>query len=331
MKKIFVTGADGFIGSHLVEKLVLKGYKVKALSIYNSFNNWGWLEDLPSHILREIEVVTGDIRDEDLVKKFTKDVDKIFHLAALIGIPYSYIAPRSYFDTNVIGTLNILNASSKRQIEVIHTSTSEVYGTPQNIPIKETHRLFAQSPYAASKISADQLAISYFNSFNLPVCIIRPFNTFGPRQSLRAIIPTIISQMLNDKIKKIKLGNTHTTRDFSYITDTVDGFLKTFNKDKIFGEVINLGTGKEISINNIAKMIGELTRQNKKIIYEDKRVRVKKSEITRLCSSNSKAKKLLKWRPKYKSLSELKIAIKKTIDWYKQNKNQFKKSNIYNL
>jgi len=331
MKKIFVTGADGFIGSHLVEKLVLKGYKVKALSIYNSFNNWGWLENLPSHILKEIEVVTGDIRDEDLVKKFTKDVDKIFHLAALIGIPYSYIAPRSYFDTNVIGTLNILNASLKKQIEVIHTSTSEVYGTPQNIPIKETHRLFAQSPYAASKISADQLAISYFNSFNLPVCIIRPFNTFGPRQSLRAIIPTIITQMLNNKIKKIKLGNTHTTRDFSYITDTVDGFLKTFNKEKIFGEVINLGTGKEILINNIAKIIGELTKQNKKIIYEDKRVRNKKSEITRLCSSNLKAKKLLKWQPKYESQSQFKVAIKKTIDWYKYNKYQFEKSTIYNL
>ena len=173
MKKIFVTGADGFIGSHLVEKLVLKGHKVKALSIYNSFNNWGWLEDLPNHILKEIEIVSGDIRDEDLIKKLTKDVDKIFHLAALIGIPYSYIAPRSYIDTNVIGTLNILNASLKKQIEVIHTSTSEVYGTPQNIPIKETHRLFAQSPYAASKISADQLALSYFNSFDLPVCVIR--------------------------------------------------------------------------------------------------------------------------------------------------------------
>ncbi len=331
MKKIFVTGADGFIGSHLVEKLVLKGYKVKALSMYNSFNSWGWLEDLPSHILKEIEIVTGDIRDENLVKKFTKDVDKIFHLAALIGIPYSYIAPRSYFDTNVIGTLNILNASLKRQVEVIHTSTSEVYGTPQNIPIKETHRLFAQSPYAASKISADQLAISYFNSFNLPVCVIRPFNTFGPRQSLRAIIPTIITQLIDDKISRVKLGNINTTRDFNYITDTVDGFLKTFKNKSIFGETINLGTGKEISIKKIFKITCELTRINKKIIQDSKRVRIKKSEITRLCSSNLKAKKTLKWKPKFNSDTTFKVALRETIDWYKENKNQLRKSNIYNL
>ena len=264
MKKIFVTGADGFIGSHLVEKLVSKGYNVKALSIYNSFNSWGWLESLPNKILKEVEIVSGDIRDEDLINKLTKDVEKIFHLAALIGIPYSYTAPRSYIDTNVIGTLNVLNAAIKNQTKVIHTSTSEVYGTPQKIPINEKHRLFAQSPYAASKISSDQLALSYFSSFNLPVCVIRPFNTFGPRQSLRAIIPTIITQMLNDKAKEIKLGNTHTTRDFSYISDTVDGFFKTFNKNKIFGEVINLGTGKEISITSIVKIVGELTKKIKK-------------------------------------------------------------------
>ena len=276
MKKIFVTGADGFIGSHLVEKLVSKGYKVKALSIYNSFNSWGWLESLPNKILKEVEIVSGDIRDEDLINKLTKDVEKIFHLAALIGIPYSYNAPRSYIDTNVIGTLNVLNAAIKNQTKVIHTSTSEVYGTPKKIPIDEKHRLFAQSPYAASKISSDQLALSYFSSFNLPVCVIRPFNTFGPRQSLRAIIPTIITQMLNDKSKEIKLGNTHTTRDFSYISDTVDGFFKTFNKNKIFGEVINLGTGKEISISSIVKIVGELTKKDKKIIYENKRIRAKK-------------------------------------------------------
>ena len=331
MKKIFVTGADGFIGSHLVEKLVSKGYKVKALSIYNSFNSWGWLESLPNKILKEVEIVSGDIRDEDLINKLTKDVEKIFHLAALIGIPYSYTAPRSYIDTNVIGTLNVLNAAIKNQTKVIHTSTSEVYGTPQKIPINEKHRLFAQSPYAASKISSDQLALSYFSSFNLPVCVIRPFNTFGPRQSLRAIIPTIITQMLNDKAKEIKLGNTHTTRDFSYISDTVDGFFKTFNKNKIFGEVINLGTGKEISISSIVKIVGELTKKDKKIIYENKRIRAKKSEITRLCSSNLKAKKILKWQPKYVNKNGFKIAIKKTIDWYKDKKYQFEKSKIYNL
>ena len=331
MKKIFVTGADGFIGSHLVEKLVSKGYKVKALSIYNSFNSWGWLESLPNKILKEVEIVSGDIRDEDLINKLTKDVEKIFHLAALIGIPYSYNAPRSYIDTNVIGTLNVLNAAIKNQTKVIHTSTSEVYGTPKKIPIDEKHRLFAQSPYAASKISSDQLALSYFSSFNLPVCVIRPFNTFGPRQSLRAIIPTIITQMLNDKSKEIKLGNTHTTRDFSYISDTVDGFFKTFNKNKIFGEVINLGTGKEISITSIVKIVGELTKKDKKIIYENKRIRAKKSEITRLCSSNLKAKKILKWQPKYVNKNGFKIAIKKTIDWYKDKKYQFEKSKIYNL
>ncbi len=331
MKKIFVTGADGFIGSHLVEKLVSKGYNVKALSIYNSFNSWGWLESLPNKILKEVEIVSGDVRDEDLINKLTKDVEKIFHLAALIGIPYSYTAPRSYIDTNVIGTLNVLNAAIKNQTKVIHTSTSEVYGTPQKIPINEKHRLFAQSPYAASKISSDQLALSYFSSFNLPVCVIRPFNTFGPRQSLRAIIPTIITQMLNDKAKEIKLGNTHTTRDFSYISDTVDGFFKTFNKNKIFGEVINLGTGKEISITSIVKIVGELTKKNKKIIYENKRIRAKKSEITRLCSSNLKAKKILKWQPKYVNKNGFKIAIKKTIDWYKDKKYQFEKSKIYNL
>lgn len=331
MKKIFVTGADGFIGSHLVEKLVSKGYNVKALSIYNSFNSWGWLESLPNKILKEVEIVSGDIRDEDLINKLTKDVEKIFHLAALIGIPYSYNAPRSYIDTNVIGTLNVLNAAIKNQTKVIHTSTSEVYGTPKKIPIDEKHRLFAQSPYAASKISSDQLALSYFSSFNLPVCVIRPFNTFGPRQSLRAIIPTIITQMLNDKAKEIKLGNTHTTRDFSYISDTVDGFFKTFNKNKIFGEVINLGTGKEISISSIVKIVGELTKKDKKIIYENKRIRAKKSEITRLCSSNLKAKKILKWQPKYVNKNGFKIAIKKTIDWYKDKKYQFEKSKIYNL
>ena len=275
--------------------------------------------------------MSGDIRDEDLINKLTKDVEKIFHLAALIGIPYSYNAPRSYIDTNVIGTLNVLNAAIKNQTKVIHTSTSEVYGTPKKIPIDEKHRLFAQSPYAASKISSDQLALSYFSSFNLPVCVIRPFNTFGPRQSLRAIIPTIITQMLNDKSKEIKLGNTHTTRDFSYISDTVDGFFKTFNKNKIFGEVINLGTGKEISISSIVKIVGELTKKDKKIIYENKRIRAKKSEITRLCSSNLKAKKILKWQPKYVNKNGFKIAIKKTIDWYKDKKYQFEKSKIYNL
>jgi len=331
MNKIFVTGADGFIGSHLVEKLVLRGHKVKALSLYNSFNNWGWLEKLPPHILKEIEIVTGDIRDEDLVKKLTKDVYKIFHLAALIGIPYSYIAPRSYIDTNVVGTLNVLNASLKKQIEVIHTSTSEVYGTPENLPIKETHKLFAQSPYAASKISADQLALSYFNSFDLPVCVIRPFNTFGPRQSLRAIIPTIITQVINDKIKNVKLGNVNTTRDFTYITDTVNGFIKTFNKKKIFGEVINLGTGKEISINKIFKTVCELTKTEKKIIHEKKRIRVKKSEIKRLSSSNSKAKNILKWQPKYYTKKNFRVALKETINWYRNNENQLRKSNIYNL
>jgi len=331
MKKILVTGADGFIGSHLAEKLVLEGYKVKALVMYNSFNSWGWLDKIHGKILSEIEIISGDVRDGDFICKITKDVEQIFHLAALIGIPYSYIAPQSYIDTNVTGTLNILNASLKSQIKVIHTSTSEVYGTPLSIPIKETHRLFSQSPYAASKVGADQLALSYYNAFNLPVSIIRPFNTFGPRQSLRAIIPTIITQILNDKIKSVKLGNMNTTRDFNYIKDTVNGFIKAINNKRIFGEVINLGTGREISIKKIFQNVCEITKINKKLINEKKRRRADKSEIKRLCSSNLKAKKLLKWKPRFHSKSNIKVALRETIDWYKNNKDQLKKSKIYNV
>ena len=331
MNKILVTGADGFIGSHLAEKLVLEGYKVKALSMYNSFNNWGWLDKIPEKILNEIEIITGDVRDGDFISKVTKDVELIFHLAALIGIPYSYIAPQSYIDTNVTGTLNILNASLKSQIKVIHTSSSEVYGTPLSIPIKETHRLYSQSPYAASKVSADQLALSYFNSFNLPVSIIRPFNTFGPRQSLRAIIPTIITQILNKKIKKVKLGNITTTRDFNYIKDTINGFTSAINNKNIYGETINLGTGREISIKKIFQNVSEITKINKKLIHEKKRKRTNKSEIKRLCSSNLKAKKLLKWKPKFHSESKIKVALKETIDWYQNNKDQLNKSKIYNV
>ena len=315
MKKIFVTGADGFIGSHLVEKLVSKGYKVKALSIYNSFNSWGWLESLPNKILKEVEIVSGDIRDEDLINKLTKDVEKIFHLAALIGIPYSYTAPRSYIDTNVIGTLNVLNAAIKNQTKVIHTSTSEVYGTPKKIPIDEKHRLFAQSPYAASKISSDQLALSYFSSFNLPVCVIRPFNTFGPRQSLRAIIPTIINQALGTN-DKIFLGNTNPTRDFNYISDVVDAFLKVMKNKRSIGHIINVGSNKKISIGHLTKEILRLSKKNKKIKKNNLRKRPKSSEVDNLQCNNKKIKKLLSWHPKV----ELIEGLTKTIHWFKKNR-----------
>jgi dTDP-glucose 4,6-dehydratase len=330
MKKILVTGSEGFLGSHLVEKLIVKGYSVKALVLYNSFNKWGLLEKLPKKILNEIEIVTGDIRDNDLMDKYIKNTSMVFHLAALIGIPYSFIAPKSYLETNTYGTLNILNAAKKYNIKVIHTSTSEVYGSPTSIPIKEDHRLFPQSPYAASKTAADQIAIAFYNSYNLPITIIRPFNTFGPRQSLRAVMPTIISQTLDKSIKFIKLGNVNTTRDFCFIDDTINGFLKTINNNKIIGETINLGTGKEFKIKNIAELIGKITKMKKKIITDPKRIRDKNREVIRLCSSNKKAQKLLNWKPKYSGLNGFEYALKLTVDWYKEN-NLKNKNKLYNI
>ena len=331
--KIFVTGADGFIGSHLVEKLVNLGFNVKALVYYNSFNNWGWLDEIDPKIKKDVEIIPGDVRDYELIKIALKNCNFVFNLASLIGIPYSYKAPSSYIDTNIKGILNIMNACNEYNIsKIIHTSTSEVYGSAKYIPMDEMHPLNAQSPYAASKIAADQLALSYNKSFGTPVSIIRPFNTYGPRQSLRAIIPTIITQFIDKKIKKIKLGNINVKRDFSYISDTVDGFVSTIKAKNISGEVINLGNGEEVSISEIIDLVSEITMQKKKIEISNDRIRNKKTEVKTLCSSNKKARKLLSWKPKFKSKKGFKEGIEKTIEWFVKPSNLKKfKVNIYNI
>ena len=331
-KNVFVTGADGFIGSHLVEKLIKKGFNVKCLIYYNSFNTWGWLDYIDSKIKKEIEIVSGDVRDFEIINNATKNCDFVFNLAALIGIPYSYNAPRSYIDTNIIGLLNILNACKNKNVsKIIHTSTSEVYGSAKFTPMTENHPLFAQSPYAASKIGADQLALSFYNSFNMPITILRPFNTFGPRQSLRAIIPTVITQILDPKYKEIKLGNVKVTRDFNYIADTIDAFISSMKLKKTIGEIINIGTGSEISIEKIIKLTNQITGNNKKIVVDKQRVRPKNSEVLRLCASNKKAKKLLNWKPTLIGIKGFEEGLRKTIKWFQDSENtQQYKSNIYN-
>ena len=332
MKKIFITGAEGFIGSHLVEFLVNKNFKVKALVQYNSFNSWGWLDNLEKKIKKKIDVVLGDVRDLDEMLIHTKNQDAIIHLAALIGIPYSYISQKNYIETNTIGTLNIMQAAKKNKIKrIIHTSTSEVYGTAEYVPIDERHPIKAQSPYSASKISADQVAISFNKSFNLPVTILRPFNTFGPRQSNRAIIPTIMSQILtNNPI--VKLGNTKPKRDFSYIDDTIKGFyLALISKNKnIYGETINLGSGYDISISELFQMIQKIAGKKVYLKIENKRKRALKSEVYRLKASNKKAKKLLNWIPKYHGKKGLYKALVLTFKWLKNNRND-NKSSTYNI
>ena len=318
---ILVTGACGFIGSHTVERLVKKGYNVKAFTFYNSRGSNGWIDNLDKKIIKEINIISGDIRDQDFLINNSKKVDAILHLAALIGIPYSYHAPKSYIETNVIGTYNVLNASKINNIpKTIITSTSEVYGTAQSIPISENHPLNAQSPYAASKTGADQLALSFYRSYNLPVTIIRPFNTFGPRQSTRAIIPTIITQILNNN-GNIKLGNLSPTRDFTFVEDTADSFIQALKSKKIAGETINIGNNFEISIKEIVKIMKEDFGYNFNIILDKKRVREKKSEVFRLIASNRKAKKILNWKPNYAGLKGFKLGLKKTIEWFKDPKN----------
>ena len=263
---ILVTGACGFIGSHLVEKLVKENHNVRAFTFYNSRNSHGWLDNVDKEILKDLDLISGDIRDYDFLYQQTKKIDVIIHLAALIGIPYSYHAVKSYIDTNITGTYNVLNSAKINNVsKTIITSTSEVYGTAQRIPILENHPLNAQSPYAASKIAADQLALSFYKSYGLPLTIMRPFNTFGPRQSLRAVIPTIIAQTIDDKINSIKLGNLNTTRDFCYVDDTINGFVQTIKNNKIFGETINLGTGYEITIKKVVEMVSNITGIKKKI------------------------------------------------------------------
>lgn len=319
MKKILVTGACGFIGSHVVEKLCKKGFHVTAMAYYNPINSNGWLDYLDKETKRKIKIIRGDVRDFNFMYASTKKIDVIIHLAALIGIPYSYIAPESYVDTNVKGTLNVLNCAINNNIsQVIITSTSEVYGTAAKVPIKEKHPLNAQSPYAASKISADHLALSYYNSFNLPVTILRPFNSFGPRQSSRAIIPTIISQMLNNKY--VKIGNLKPTRDFTYVEDTAASFVKAINNKKSFGEIINVGNSFEISIENIIKILKEEFGYKFEVSIDKKRIRPLKSEVMRLYSSNLKAKKILNWEPKFKGLKGFKKGLAETISWLNRNK-----------
>ncbi len=325
-KVALVTGADGFIGSHLVEMLVLEGYKVKALSQYNSFNNWGWLEDV--NCLGSIEVLTGDIRDPHFCKNISKNVDIIFHLAALIAIPYSYIAPDSYLDTNVKGTLNICEAAKENgNIRVIHTSTSEVYGTAQYVPIDESHPVSPQSPYSASKIAADSVAMSYFNAFELPVAIARPFNTYGPRQSARAVIPTIITQIASG-MKEIKLGDTSPTRDFNYVKDTCRGFLAIAESDQTIGETVNIGSNSEISIDDTLHLIKGLMKSDVSFVTDDIRLRPKNSEVFRLFCDNSKIKKITGYSPEI----TIENGLQKTIEWFTEPKNLKRyKAEIYNV
>ena len=329
IKKILITGSEGFIGSHLVEFLIKNKYEVNALCLYNSFDKNGWLDFLDSNIKKQINIIKGDIRDFKSVCNALEQCDCVIHLASLIAIPYSYDSPSSYVQTNVEGTLNVLEASRILNIKkFIHISSSEVYGTAQYVPIDEDHPLVGQSPYSATKIAADQLAYSFYCSFDLPLTIIRPFNTFGPRQSQRAIIPTIISQLL-EKNKSIKLGNIQTKRDFTYVEDTVKGIYMAINNDDCIGETINLGTGNEISIENLAKLISKVSKFNFKIISEKERERPQKSEVDRLLSNNEKAKRILGWSPLYKGDNGLTKGLKKTYDWFLKNKELIKSNTNY--
>lgn len=326
MKKVLVTGADGFIGSHLTESLLEKGYDVKAFAYYNSFNNWGWLDTLPSDKLKEIEVFTGDIRDPNGVREAMKGVDEVFHLAALIAIPFSYHSPDSYVDTNIKGTLNVLQAA--RQLEtqrILVTSTSEVYGTARYVPIDEKHPYQGQSPYSATKIGADRLAESFYRSFEMPISIVRPFNTFGPRQSARAVIPTIISQLLAGK-EEIKLGSLTPTRDFNYVKDTAAGFIAIAESDKTIGEEINIATQQEISIGDLAREIIAQINPDAKIVCDEERLRPEKSEVNRLLGSNEKIKALTDWKQQY----TFEQGIAETIAWIRDNMDAYK-PDIYNV
>ncbi len=330
-KKILITGADGFIGSHLTEALIHRGHDVRAFVYYTSFGHWGWLDNSSSDIKHELDVVAGDIRDPHGVRSAMRDCDVVLHLAALIGIPYSYVSPDSYVDTNIHGTLNLLQAARDLNVEkFIHTSTSEVYGSAQFTPMTEQHPLQGQSPYSATKIGADQIAFSFYNSFETPVSIIRPFNTYGPRQSARAIIPTVITQIANGN-KKIKLGSLSPTRDFNYVADTVNGFIAAIESDKSIGEIINLGSNFEISIGDTVSLIAELMNESIEIETDKTRTRPKNSEVERLWADNSKAKSLLNWAPQYPGIKGLKYGLAKTIDWFQQPKNLGSyKANIYN-
>lgn len=326
--KVLVTGADGFIGSHLVEELVLKGYTVKAFVYYNSFNSWGWIDTLPHNIKSNIEVFAGDIRDPNGVRTAMKDVDIVYHLAALIAIPFSYHSPDSYIDTNVKGTLNVIQAAKDLGIKrVLVTSTSEVYGTAQFVPITELHPKQPQSPYSASKIGADSIADSFYRSFDLPLTIVRPFNTYGPRQSARAVIPTIITQLLNG-VEEIKLGDVTPTRDLLFVKDTVKGFMAIANCDTLIGHEVNIATQSEVSIKDLAEEMIRQINPKAAIVTDDQRIRPAKSEVFRLFGSNEKLKQHTDWSAQY-SLAE---GLKETVEWFKAPENLLKyKSDIYNI
>ncbi len=331
-KKILVTGADGFIGSHLTEELVRRGHDVRAFVLYNSFNSWGWLDHAAPEVRQNLDVFAGDIRDPHGVRHAMKGCDVVLHLAALIAIPYSYHSPDTYIDTNIKGTLNIVQAAHELGVKkVVHTSTSEVYGTAQFVPITEEHPLQGQSPYSASKIGADQIAMSFYNSFETPVAIIRPFNTYGPRQSARAVIPTIITQIANGK-RALKLGAIHPTRDFNYVADTVQGFIAVAESDNSIGEVINIGSNFEVSIGDTVRMIAEVMGAEVEIETDEVRLRPEKSEVERLWADNSKAARLLGWKPKYAGLDGLRAGLIQTAEWFSNPDNlRNYKSDTYNI
>ncbi len=326
MKKVLVTGADGFIGSHLTEQLIEEGYEVKAFVFYNSFNTWGWLDTLPKEKLKQIEIFQGDIRDPYGVKGAMKNIDIVFHLAALIAIPYSYHSPDTYVSTNINGTLNVLQAARELSTSrILVTSTSEVYGTAQYVPIDEKHPFQGQSPYSATKIGADRLAESFYRSFNMPITIVRPFNTYGPRQSARAVIPTIITQLLSGE-KEIKLGSLTPTRDFNYVKDTANGFIKISQTEATIGEEINIATQNEISIGYLAQELINQINPSAKIVCDEQRLRPEKSEVNRLLGSNKKILELTNWKPCYtfeQGLSETITFLKNNIDKYK--------TDVYNI
>lgn len=325
MKKVLVTGADGFIGSHLTETLVKKGYQVRAFVFYNSFGTWGWLDTLPASVMRQVEIFQGDVRDPNGVYEAMVGCDAVFHLAALIAIPFSYHSPDTYVDTNIKGTLNVLQAARKLGTRVLVTSTSEVYGTALYVPIDEKHPYQGQSPYSATKIGADRLAESFYRSFDLPVTIVRPFNTYGPRQSARAVIPTIITQLLSGK-EEIKLGSLTPTRDFNYVKDTANGFIAIYESEKTIGEEINIATQKEISIGELAQELVRQINPNANIICDEQRLRPEKSEVNRLLGCNEKIKKLTDWTPQF----TFEQGLKETIDFLRANMDKYK-ADIYNL
>jgi dTDP-glucose 4,6-dehydratase len=330
--RVLVTGADGFIGSHLTEELVRQGFDVRAFVFYNSFNSWGWLDRCAPDVAGQFEVFAGDVRDPYGIRAAMKGYDAVLHLAALIAIPYSYHSPDAYVDTNVKGTLNVVQAARDLGVSrVVHTSTSEVYGTARFVPITEDHPLQGQSPYSATKIGADQIAMSFYTSFGTPVVILRPFNTYGPRQSARAVIPTVITQIASGQ-RKIKLGSLHPTRDFNYVADTVSGFIAALRSDRAVGEVINIGSNYEVSIGDTARTIAGVMNAEIEIQTDAQRLRPEKSEVERLWASNAKAREILGWQPEYGGLEGFKRGLTETVAWFGQPANlRGYKPDLYNL